>query len=192
MDDKKRLVYYTADITRYDGSDTSPEGEDVPPGEGYKIESGWYDPSRAPGRVIDNREAVSPYRYDPSDLEIDPGEFGYTPAGWLAGQLRTYLEGLAEPDGNTPTRTIYSSQAYEHPYEAYSVRPAAHPEGFTPEEIERAVRLANHRDEYYAAARAHYVAGACDECGEYVGPDRRASVSAVHATDCSLHPNNVV
>lgn len=134
-----RAIYYTGDLIVSDGSDTNCYGEECEPGHGYTLTSGWCDPDWSRWEVVEDRDHVSPDVYEPDEYDL---EDGMTPATWLAKRLTDRLGAVEQWDGGS---TIYEVDAYEHPYQGKSIRLAAHPEGFTSDEIEEAVRLVAER-----------------------------------------------
>ncbi|GIH16124.1 hypothetical protein [Rugosimonospora africana] len=87
------VVYYTATIITFDGSDTNAYGEGCEAGRGYREESGWWDPTHHYWKVHPQRSAVTP--------EVCPD--GADPASWLADRLATRLGSLDGYDGRTFT-----------------------------------------------------------------------------------------
>lgn len=129
-----RLIYYTGDLVESDGSDTNVYGDETEPGHGETLTSGWVDPDWSTWQVQHNREDVRPDEYEPDEHDL---EDGVTPAKWLATQVTKRLGAI-----DTPCDTsFYAADADTHPHEGKSIRLCAHPEGFTPDEINEAVRL---------------------------------------------------
>ena len=113
-----KQVFYTADIIEAD-SDATERGE--------PDESGWWDPDWTHWEVQDDKSDVKPDVYDPEDDE--------DPAAWLAEQVSNRLGVIDGADGSG---TWYSADDEQNYQTGQSVRPAAHAEGFTDEEIARA------------------------------------------------------
>lgn len=124
-----REVYYTASIVRYDGSDTTSDGDGCEPGHGYTEENGWLDPDWSSDTVYEDQENVRPDEYDSE--QYDEME---SPAEWLAETLWRRIGGCDSDDFNG-SDTWYQPDAYEHPSGTHSVRMAAHAYGFTDAEL---------------------------------------------------------
>lgn len=99
-----RELYYSATVITLDGSDTTADGEPCEPGQGYREESGHWDPDRGYWRVHPDRNDVRPDVYPPG--------CGQTPAQWLASRLRARL-GAAESYDHG--RTFYAAAEAVYP-----------------------------------------------------------------------------
>lgn len=134
-----RAIYYTGDLIESDDTDTNVYGEPTEPGHGEVMTSGWVDPDWSTWTVYEDRDHVRPDVYEPDEYDI---EDGITPAKWLAEQVTKRLGGIDTPDGSDWFR---AADAHTHGYDGKSITLAAHPEGFTTDEIDEAVRLMTER-----------------------------------------------
>lgn len=127
-----RVMYVsrTADVITPDGSDTDVYGDPTEDGHGATLTHGWWAPEWS-------RWAVSE-EYDPAAVLTHTPEDGQ-PVAWLA---RMIVCTVGTPDCWDGGRSIYSADACEDYATGVHVRPALHPEGFTPEEVAQAVGIA--------------------------------------------------
>lgn len=156
-----RSIYFSADVTTMDGSDTTDAGEYCGEGNGYTVESGWISPSWSRTTVHADRGDVTPDVYDASDLAIDPCEFDYSPLGWLVKRLNDTVYHIERESvsGDADTGvTLYASQADSDPYSGLDVRMAAHVYGYSLAQVEHAVTLVNSYDALVAASREYGIA----------------------------------
>jgi hypothetical protein len=133
-------VNYTADLLTPDDTDTNCYGEECEPGHGETLTSGWWRPDWSYWSVDDDRPETPYDVYEPD--EFDPLDFDHV--RWLAQRLRSRLNGISDMDGGD---VIYSADFDAHHYEGKNIRPAAHPVGFTNDEISRAITLARDLNE---------------------------------------------
>lgn len=126
-----RQVFYTADLIIPDGSDTGIYGDGTMPGEGSRLESGWYDPDWCRTEVREEKKDVRADIFDPSD--------GTDPSVWLAHTLNERLNGWTEYNG----RGWWSAGEVEESDHrtGISASVAAHAEGFTDAELRQAEDL---------------------------------------------------
>lgn len=91
-----RLLFFSATIITFDGSDTNAYGEGCEPGQGYTEQSGRWSPDQSYWTVHPDRRQVHPDTY--------PHDWPRTPGQWLAVRLTARL-GTVEPfdDGRTFT-----------------------------------------------------------------------------------------
>jgi hypothetical protein len=130
-----RWVYFTGDVRTPDGSDTSIHGDPTEEGHGESLETGWIDPDWSLSTVHDKHTDVRPDIFDPADF--DPADESRDPAVWLVSVLDNRLNGIERQPGGTGT--IYSADHIDvNHYTGVTVHLAAHPEGFTEDEITRA------------------------------------------------------
>lgn len=123
-----RTIRFTADIVTPDGSDTDAYGEPCLPGHGYKVESGWWAPEFSRFDVSDDPTYATTFVY-----HDDPDAEG--PVEWLVTTLRNLLPGgVEDSDG----RNYYAAGVLTDHATGTTVRPCAHIEGFSDEEIEAA------------------------------------------------------
>lgn len=127
----KRQIFYTADLVLPDGSDTTADGDYCGEGQGYSVESGWWDPDWSYWQVHESRDYARPDEYD-AESEGQPV------AQWAAECLAKRLKGWPEGNGDG---TYYSGESYAHPYEGKSICPAAHFSGFKRKELRRIAEL---------------------------------------------------
>ncbi|GIH16347.1 hypothetical protein [Rugosimonospora africana] len=85
------VIYYTATITTFDGSDMDAYGQPREPGHGYRAQFGWWDPVHRYWQVHEQRQSVTP--------DVCPE--GADPVSWLADRLTARLGRLASYDGDT-------------------------------------------------------------------------------------------
>lgn len=128
---EKRRVFYTADVITPDGSDTWVYGDPCEPGTGATLESGWWSPDWSRWEVYEEPEHVAPDVYDPELRDESPAE-------WLARVVGDRLGAVEDVSSDSSWYAADSQENYET---GADLRPAAHPEGFTPEELAEAVRL---------------------------------------------------
>lgn len=130
-------IFYTADVIRYDGSDTNCYGEGCEEGSGYELETGWFDPDWSADTVFDKRESVRPDVYT-KDEELSPGP-------WLADRLFHRLRGWCPSEGVNGaghlSATFYSQDADQLFDRGCDVTVAAHAYGFTDAELAEANEL---------------------------------------------------
>jgi hypothetical protein len=129
-------VRFTADIIRPDGSDTDVYGEPCEEGHGYVVESGWYAPSWSRDTVSDNPDYAQVDRWSDDDST--------DPVTWLADVLteRLGLVGSVGPFGTS----IYAAESDTDPYTGVAVRVAAHPDGFTGDDVSAAIDVMRARE----------------------------------------------
>lgn len=159
----ERLVYYTGDLIESDDSrlclmckqgtvvgvvcdncgyeftesefkeftaHTDVYGEPTMEGHGQVMTSGWVQPDWSLWTVYDERGDVEP------DVMGDDEE--RDPITWLAETITSRLGAIDTWDGGG---SLYAVDAIEHHYEGKSIRLAAHPKGFTDDEISAAVEM---------------------------------------------------
>ena len=144
---RKLKVWYSADVVTPNGSDVSIHGEGCEEGTGADLESGWLSPDWSMTTVYEERDHVKPDRFTMADIDpVDLTHYGDPTrdhVDWLADRLSERLSLVAEY-ANYRSGNLYGGQDIEpDPYESIRVSICAHPVGFTPEEIERAVRICN-------------------------------------------------
>lgn len=123
---RKLSILYTADVITPDGSDTGVYGDACEPGHGATLESGWISPDWSCTTVYDASSDVAADAWKPA---------GGAPVEWLTARLRDRLGSVEDFDGGS----IYAADADSDFVTGVSSRLAAHPKGFTPEEISAAV-----------------------------------------------------
>lgn len=119
-----------AEVKEY-SAHTNVYGEETESGYGEVLTSGWVSPDWTLWDVYESHEDVAPDVMDEDDLE------DMTPVDWLAQQITSRLGAVEMWDGGD---SFYAADATTHPYEGKSIRLAAHPEGFTKEEMTEAAR----------------------------------------------------
>lgn len=134
-----RGIYFSATVTTLDGSDTTDDGSECEPGRGYYVEQGWVDTSWSWSEVqVGPREDAVPHVWEESPF--DPEDPSTDPVLWLVEEINNELGGIEEgSDG----RSMYSPGVKTFEGESISVRGAAHPFGFTEEELARALEILN-------------------------------------------------
>jgi hypothetical protein len=125
FDTEAELKEFTAHTNVY--------GEPTEEGHGEVMSSGWVSPDWTLWEVHEEQEQVTPDVMDEDDEE--PVQ---TPAEWLAETITSRLGSVDQHDGGN---TFYASDATTHHYDGKSIRLAAHPKGFTDEEMRQAWEL---------------------------------------------------
>jgi hypothetical protein len=99
-----RELYFSATIITLDASDTNAYGEPCEPGQGYREQSGHWDPDRCYWRVHDGRDDVRP--------DVYPDQSEQTSAQWLADRLG---ERLGNIDSYDHGHTFYAAHEAVYP-----------------------------------------------------------------------------
>lgn len=99
-----RLLFFSATIITFDGTDTNAYGEDCEPGQGYTEQSGHWSPDQSYWTVHPHRGQVHPDTY--------PHDWPRTPGQWLAVRLTARL-GIVESFDDD--RTFTGAREAIHP-----------------------------------------------------------------------------
>lgn len=123
-----REIFYTATLVRPDGSDSF-DGGPCERGCGATVETGWLDPDWTLWEVHENREDVRPDTWTPDDGD---------PVAWMLERISERLGMVDNVSGTGEHVSIYAAEEQRDFRTGVSIMPAAHPKGFTEQEIERA------------------------------------------------------
>jgi hypothetical protein len=125
FDTEAELKEFTAHTNVY--------GEPTEEGHGQVMTSGWVSPDWTLWEVNEEQEHVTP-----DVMDDDDEEEVQTPAEWLAETIISRLGSIDTYDGGS---TFYAADATQHHYDGKSIRLAAHPKGFTDDELAAAAEL---------------------------------------------------
>lgn len=121
------ILRFTADLLFSDESDTDAYGEPCEPGHGYRIESGWVDPSWSSRRVWDEPTTGTTY--------AGFADEGKTPGRWLADEIQAVCDSV-EDNGDGTFYAVDDTEFYDSDG-PFSARYAAHVEfGSDDDELE--------------------------------------------------------
>lgn len=129
---KVRQVFYTGDMIVPDGSDTNAYGEPCEEGAGYELHQGWVDPEWSRFALWEDRDDVRPDVYGDDEDK--------SPAQWLADTITERCGWVEASDSGVPRWFTAGDPLVNHTT-GEEVTVAAHPEGFTDEEIVEAYRI---------------------------------------------------
>lgn len=125
--------FETEDELKEFTANTNVYGEPTMEGHGEVMSSGWVDADWTLWEVYEEQEHVSP-----DVMDQDDEEEVQTPAEWLAETITSRLGGVQEYDGGN---TFYASDSIKHHYDGKEITLAAHPKGFSDEEMRQAWEL---------------------------------------------------
>ncbi len=138
-------VWFSADLRVPNGSDIGGNGEPCLEGHGEDWSNGWWDPQWSRYEVAEERRSVRPMEYTGEDYDMEADWLGEdppveSPVSWLVRTLGEWLNGGPEVEGFDHSTFYSAGEDQAQDDQGRTVQPAAHPYGFTTQELDEAVQ----------------------------------------------------